>query len=263
MISASAEPRGWSPGRWWAAVAMVFVLQVGLMLWLEDRSPVVPRKATAAPVFRMSDRQPGEGLALEDPTLFALPHPHSFSGQAWLRIPSLEFRAPDWSEPVTNLSLVVEQLGAGFGTFVLTNPAPPFPTIVMPEPELRVPELVPAVPPSIPSTLRMEGGLAKRRLLSTPTLPSWDHTDLLANSVVQVLVDAQGNAVSVVLLPPGSGLKDADQLALDLSRAARFEAESTVPTWVKSSSTGLTIGTMVFQWQTLPALATNPPPATP
>jgi hypothetical protein len=263
MTSASAEPRGWSPGRWWAAVAMIFGLQVGLMLWLEDRSPVVPRKPAAAPVLRLTDRPPGAGLALEDPTLFALPHPHSFSGQAWLRIRSPEFHAPDLTVPVTNLLLVVEELGGGFATFVLTNPAPSFPTIVMPEPELRVPELVLAVPPSIPSTLRLEGDLAKRRLLSTPTLPSWTCTDLLTNSIVQVLVDAQGNAVSAVLLPPGSGLKDADQLALDIARAARFEAGSAFPTRVESPSPGLTIGTMVFQWQTLPVSASNQPPATP
>jgi hypothetical protein len=263
MISASVELRERSIGRWWAAVVIVFLLQGGLFLWLEDRTPTVSRKPTAAPVFRLGGHRPGPTLLLEDPTLFVLPHRHGFSGPAWLQIPALEFRPADWSEPVQYLTLPVAELGAAFSRFAQTNSPPAFPTIVMPEPQWRVPELASTVPPWTPSALRIRGDLAKRRLLSPPTLPAWPGTDLLTNSVVQLLVDAPGNVVSAVLLPPGSGLRESDRLALELARAARFEPETAGPAQPQDPSAGLTMGTMVFQWQTLPVPSTNVPPATP
>jgi hypothetical protein len=222
---------------------------------------VAPRKTAPAPAFRLSDGSPGDGLALEDPTLFVLPHHHSFSGQAWLAIPTREFSPPAWSEPVQYLPLPAEALGAEFARFVQTNPAPPFATIVMLDPELRSPDLVAAEPPSGPSTLRVEGDLARRRLRLAPRLPSWSYPDLLTNSVVQVVVDAPGNPVSAVLLPPGSGLKDADLFALDFARSARFGPEPAAA--AGNHSAGLTFGILVFHWQTLAMPATNSPPATP
>ena len=280
MMSALVEPRGWPAGRWWLAVAFVFALQVALALVLEDRSPPPPRQPGAAPVFRWSDNRSGEWLALEDPTLFALPHRQGFSGEAWLRIPSLDFRPDDWSEPARFMPLPEPELGAGFRNFVQTNPAPPFPSLVMIEPELMTPEYLPMPPVSTPSRLRIEGDLAKWRLLSRPSLPSWTCTDRLTNnavlllvdaqgnayldllnpSVVQLIVDAQGRTVSAVLLPPGSGFKGADQRALELARTARFAAAAqTLPGPAKNPPADLTIGTMVFDWQTLPAPSPDAP----
>jgi len=265
MISTPAEPRWWLAGRWWAAVVLMFAALIGLDLWLEDRSPPVPRKPASAPEFRLIDNQsaPGLWLALEDPTLFALPHRQDFSGAAWMQMPPMEFRAADWSEPARWLPLAAPELGAAFSNFVKTNPVPSFPTLVMLEPEPMYSESFPPAPARSASSLRIEGGLAKRRLLSPLLLPSWTYADLLTNSVVQLLVDAQGDVVSAVLLPPGSNLLDADQCALALAKAARFGPAVAAPARPEDPSAGLAIGTLVFQWQTLPAASTNVPPVIP
>jgi TonB family protein len=98
------------------------------------------------------------------------------------------------------------------------------------------------------STMRIEGGLARRRLLTPISLQSWPYADVLAPSVVQALVDAKGSVVSVVLLS-SSGSEAANQRALELARAARF-----------APSPGLTIGRLVFNWHTVAPPATNAPP---
>ena len=104
------------------------------------------------------------------------------------------------------------------------------------------------------STLRVEGELAQRQLPSQINLTNWPYANVIAPSKVQVLVDAAGNVVSTVLLPPDSGFtaadqyEKADQCALELARAARF-----------APSSRLTVGRMIFNWHTVPPPATNAP----
>ena len=271
MTPDPAEPRGWSTGRWAAAVILVFAVQTGLVLWLEDRSPVVPRKPAAAPVFRLADGRSAEWLALQDPTLFALPHLQGFAGEDWLKIPTLSFRPADWSEPARYLPLTVPQLGSLFRHFIETNPAPDFPTIVMREPRLTVPESAPDRALPAGSRLQIIGELAGRRLLSAPVLLAWTNTDLpdlredfLTNSVVELCVDARGRPFSAALLPPGSGSTNVEQHALQLAKAMRFQPiKSSSPTATGDSSAGLTFGRLIFEWRTVLAPSTNSPAVSP
>ena len=85
MTSAPVEPRPWTAGRWWTTIIGVFALQAALGVLLEDRSPVKPREPVSAPTFRFASQQTGDLLAIQDPTLFALPHRDGFSGEAWLK----------------------------------------------------------------------------------------------------------------------------------------------------------------------------------
>ena len=57
-----------------------------------------------------------------------------------------------------------------------------------------------------------------------PDLPTWSHPDVLSNSMVVVLVNASGNTISARLLLPGSGLKAADDFALQAARIVREKA---------------------------------------
>lgn len=262
MIIIPAEPRRWSPVRWGVSVALVFVLQIALIFWLENRAPIVPRQVADAAPARLAVTTADGLLALENPTLFALPNRQGFSGQAWLTVQPKQFPAPTWSEPVQWLSLPAQELGSEFRHFVETNPAPAFSTIIMPEPEWTAPASFSAPSQPAPSRLRLEGGLARRPMVSPlPKLPAWTNADFLTNTVVQLLVNAQGQPVSAVLLPPGSGLSRADHWALAAARAVRFEPDhAAVLNQERDPLAGLTIGTMVFEWKTVPD---SPPAATP
>ena len=267
MTSPPVEPRPWTAGRWWTTIIAVFALQAALVILLEDRSPVKPREPASVPTFRFTTKRMGELVAIEDPTLFALPHREGFSGEAWLKEPALEFRSSDWSEPPRSLPLDLQQLGASFGIFIQTSAPPSFPVIATlePHPELTASPTVPIAPASAPSRLRMDGDLAQRRLLSALPLPSFTNTDLLTNRVVQLLVDARGNTVSAVLLVAGSGAtqSEADQRALNLARAAQFEAVEPGAAKPATQSADWSIGTMIFEWQTVLEPSTNTPPPSP
>ena len=191
-----------------------------------------------------------EAMAIQDPTTFALVNPHGFSGEAWLNIPPFEHRLADWMSPPYWLRPTTDRLGAAFSQFVRSNPVGP---LTLAEGAAPPAFLLPLVSSLIPtqSTLRVEGDLAHWPLMSPIKLPSFMHHDLLSNSVVRVMVNRSGRVLSHALLA-SSGSPDADQLALDLSRTARFQSLPTSDNGSVRDPSGLAWGKLIFRWITLP-----------
>jgi TonB family protein len=190
--------------------------------------------------------------------LFALPHPQSFSGEAWLTAPPPPALSFDWSEKPSWLSLATDSLGELFTQFAETNRFENRRSVKS-DTALTMPKLSPRREVQEESRVRVGGELAQRRLLSQPDLPAWEHNDTLTNTVVRVLVDAAGQTISADLVS-GSGLAAADQNALAQASNARFEpVEQTGPERNQSAVQGLTWGDLIFEWQTLPVPMTNAP----
>jgi TonB family protein len=263
MNAQAVEPGHWSRSRWWLIVIAIFTAHIGLILALGDRKPIVTRQPAATPHLRLANNN-DEFLALNDPTLFALPHANGFASAPWMEAPRVQAGSFQWSEPPRWLQLPVEQLGAAFSHFMETNIFARFTPELKAAPELTVPYIMPIEPaPASNSFLRVEGDLAQRPLASPVQVPPWPAADLLAGSTVQVLVDDAGNVISTTLLPPGSGSPEADQRALSLAMSARFvplprdgrNGVNPAIRWIR--------GTMVFQWFTVPLPQTNAPPTNP
>lgn len=199
-----------------------------------------------------------EVLALTDPTLFALPHVQGFSGAAWLIFSPTNFNSFAWADTPRYLDLGERQLGSEFKDFMATNQFEALSSLRQQELELKMPtfeqqELLPSH-----SRVLLAGDLANRHLVATPDLPAWPGREVLTNSVVTLLVNADGLPVSApTLLPPGSGSPEADDRALDVARHARFNslkvADPTQP------MAGLAWGHLIFEWRTVPLSLTNPP----
>jgi TonB family protein len=248
MNAAQTTPPAWPGRRWWLAVAIIFAGQIGLVFWLGERGPLVARPPAAAPVVRLAGAEAIELLQLQDPTLFARPHWDVFSGPAWLNVgtnqlpPEVELpEAPRW------LELATAELGAAFDRFSQTN-EPELPGLLpRTKPELTMPPPVPLVFASEQSSCRVEGDLAGRRLLTPLEPPGIEHTDILNDSVVQLMVDADGRPLSVTLLS-SSGLTAADTNALALARAARFAPLYGNGPERHSDALALTWGQMIFEW---------------
>src|SRR6266853_2324865 len=246
MTAVSSQPSGWAQRRWLMTVLLIFIVQLGLIFGLSDKTRPPARPSAVAPMLRL--RAPGstELLDLIDPTWFALPHRQGFSGPAWMTPPDFPTNKFSWSEELRPLGLRTQDLGSAFNRFVATNDFAGFQTLAPPEPSLVLPAVRPLAVPSS-SSLRIEGRLAQRRLLTPLSLTNWPHTDLLTNSVVQLLVDAEGRPVSGGTLLSSSGLAAADKRALEQAMAARFksvgEASPAGPTDC------LTWGTLIFEWK--------------
>ena len=227
-------------------VTLVFVAHLALIFAFGERKPPAPRTVTNVPELKLATSS-AEWLALNDPTLFAQPNLAGFTGPAWLQPPHVEFHRQEWTEQPRWLELPAAELGNTFSQFMQTNRFVNFQFELKPPVKFIAP--VALVEPDLAktSTLRIEGDLTQRRLLTPISLQSWPNDDVLEPSTVQALVDAKGNVISVVLLS-SSGLDVANQRALELVRAARFEP-----------SPDLTIGRFIFDWHTVALPVTNTP----
>ena len=261
MKGPKPEPVAWSRSRWWTAVAIAFLVQVLLVATLSDPRPIVPRLPEAETSLHLiADAPPdsaiGALVSLDDPTLFALPGVRGFSGAAWLKVPPPTYRPTNWTEPPRWLTQNAGQLGAAFAEWIRTNPAPHRAFGGKPVPRLNE-VAVPPVPLPAKSSFRIEGELARRELITPLDVPSFPHTDMLANTVVQLVVNRSGFVFSPPVVLTGSGLKAADSRATELARSLRFKPVAA------GDATTLTWGALVIQWHTLEIPATNRPAVQP
>jgi hypothetical protein len=197
-------------------------------------------------------------LNLNDATLFALPSANGFAGMMWVELPPLPFRRQDWTEPPRWLALPAGELGSSFHHFVQTNQFVQIHLEFNLPPPLAAPAVVTQPPLPAASTVQVQGDLASRGLLTAMKLPSWPFDDIIAPSVVQVLVDADGNVVSTVLLPLENSANvirdpDADEYAVTQARTARFAPSPSSAGSLETSRAGaLAFGRLIFNWQTVP-----------
>jgi len=245
MNVAQAESQSWSRQRWLALIALVFAAHIGLIFLFGEKGEIVPRPVKNVPTLKLANDS-DELLALNDPTLFALPHERDFASAVWLKMPDVKQPSFRWTEPPRWLPLPEENLGATFQQFMRTNyfagPLLDF----KPQPKLSEPVL--PVEPAFAqnSTMRVAGELAQRRLLNGINPPSLPYNDVIAPSRVQALVDAAGNVVSVVLLESSGFDAAADSRALEIARALRF-----------APAKNPTVGQIIFNWRTIPMTTTN------
>lgn len=225
--------------------------QVVFVLSLSDRSPI--RRREPASEFRLTPvPAPGadsafmELQALADPTLFALPSGRGFAGAGWKRGTEFNYQSRDWTEPLHWLTNRATFPGPGQLSDVPANHPPAGPTKPVP----RVTEAAPApLPMPGKSALRLEGAIARRALRSIPELPPIVHSNLLADTTVRVGVQADGHVFSAAIAR-ASGLKAADDRALEIARAARFEpVQETAGT---SGPPALGWGELTFRWHVVP-----------
>jgi hypothetical protein len=246
---------GWSAKKLWSMTLVLFVAQALTVMMLSDRANVQPRVAAVHPVITLLS-EPGAGHSLlaqhavSDPTLLALPSATGFSGPAWLKLSRTEHRLLDWSEPDQWLAQSSAQLGATFTHFVQASVPPPLLPADKPAPKASELEL-PKLTVREQSTYRLEGDLARRKLLTSPLPRSWPHNDLLANTEVELVVDRQGHVHSASLLnttsPNDTAQRNADQYALKLVRGLRFE-----PLEASGQTNALMLGRIILEWLTVP-----------
>jgi TonB family protein len=221
--------------------------QVLLVLSLSDRSPVRRRqpanqlRVTLVPTPAV-DSAFGELQALADPTLFALPSGRGFAGAGWRRGTEFNYQSRDWTEPLHWLT--------NQATFPGPSQFSDAPAdgrhAGLEKPGPRVTEATPApLPMPGKSALRLEGAIARRALRSIPELLPIVHSNLLADTTVRVGVQSDGHVFSAAIAR-ASGLKAADDRALEIARAARFE-----PVQKAAGTSGppaLSWGELIFRW---------------
>jgi hypothetical protein len=240
--------------RWLTWVGLVFAIQLAIIVWCSDYAKPSVRKPAPAPMLSLASPRSSELLALRDPTLFALPHFRGFSGGAWLKQPTAPERSFEWTEEPRWLAMepqTVPRLPAtkldDLNAFEVVNHSTP-----------EASSLIFSAPPQFPqnSTMKINGALSRRKLLTSPALPSWASTNLLTNTVIRVLVDDEGLPRSQTLLIR-SGALQADDYALKTARALHFEPAVPPQAGKGSPESIFTWGELVFQWHGTPLSGAN------
>jgi hypothetical protein len=255
-VAPRREPSGggrWTLGRWLTLVALIYAAHVILLFVFGARKEIVPRPAKDVPTLELAD-ETGEWLVLNDPTLFALPHPRDFASAIRMQPPVLVPPSFHWTEPPGDLPLSARGLGSVFDEFMQTNRFAGIELQLKPPLKLSTPALPIEPVLAQSSTLLIQGDAARRPLLNQIDVPSLPYNDVIAPSKVQVVVDAAGNVVSAVLLPSDNPVEAAghydvaDRRALEIARTARF-----------APAPHLTLGRLIFNWHTVPMTGTNEP----
>jgi TonB family protein len=264
MNAASVHP-GFSRRRLWGWAVLILAAQTGFIFLLGARHPVLPRAPDFSPPVTLAPGYSPELSALLDPTLFALPHLQAFSGAALALAPRTGYVSDDWTEPFRPLPLPVAQLGQTFRELSADTVTPPLSVaekIEPPTPPLKKTGDVLALPER--STLRIEGGVAGRALLTPPELPSVPSVDVFQYpTIVRVIVDAAGDVVSAVPVQ-SCGQADADDKAMTLARAAQFEPlPGDEKTRLAHPQAGLSWGRLIFQWHVVPLPPAEEPSSMP
>jgi hypothetical protein len=246
MNNAAANPpdEKWSRSRWLAVIALVFATHVALIFLFGEKKEAAPRAVTNVPVLTLANNA-DELLALDDPTLFALPQQRDFAAAAFLNLPPVSQPMNRYTELPRPLPFSADGLGAAFGQFMQTNFIASEPLDFKPVAALSTPTLPVEPAPAQNSTMQIGGELAQRQLPDQINLTNWPLSDVLAPDKVQLLVDAAGNVVSAVLLE-SSNYIDAEDKALEVARRLRF-----------APSSGLTFGRVIFNWHTVPMTTTT------
>ena len=260
MSPIGSDTGSWSRQRWGVVVLAVFVLHFVVLFLVSSRQERIQRRTESRASVRWLTNPAGawrmiDALLLTDPTQFAFVHSSGFSGAAWLRTQSPEYRPAEWTEAERSLAQPTQLLGGVFRQTATTGEQPVFdsarkpavvpPVLAVPQPALRY-----------RSQLLVEGAARLRPLVQPPTLKSWPHSDVLADTRVQLSVTPDGLVFSPRLAGSTSAKdskqREADLHAVELTRQLRFEPAA-------KNSRASVEGVLVFQWHTTePSVPTKP-----
>ena len=186
--------------------------------------------------------------AYRDPTLFALPHPHGFSGGAWKLFEPEVPKLTNWSAPPEWLALPGDQLGRSLDDYLATNRPSAEPLLATLRMTKRSEPRIPSEPVLTNTIVRVEGPLARRALVKVPPVPKAVHTDALRfPTVIAVSVNGDG-VVETTSIASSSGLKSADEQALKVARLFEFQPVA-VRNVRERERTAPASGQLIFTWQ--------------
>jgi TonB family protein len=246
----------------WGFVFIFLAHALAVLHFGERQLPVMPSGKTQ-PFFYLSldeesDRYLAELTLGRDPTLFALPNPHGFSGGAWLKFQPDMPRLSNWSAQPEWLTLSPERLSYSLDDYIATNRPSEEQLLASLRATRNIELRIPDEPLLTQTVARAEGALAGRTITYAPPLPPAIHSEVLHPTVVTVSVNGDG-LVESASLSGERGLKQADEQALQLAR--RFEFQPLPIRDVKARGAAApTIGRLIFIWQVLNS--TNNGPAT-
>ncbi len=251
MTAAPTDSRTWPPFKWAVVVTCILAVQTAFFFWFTVPPRLAPQAYAPGLSMRMPDGQAAELPGLVSPLVLVRPDAHGFSGRAWLQIPPVTYDPQQSNPPPFRLPLQTGDLGGIVAATLSEGRSGLFEAAARPGPRFDEVNYTPAPDPgTLQSTLTVEGELAGRPLLVKPVLKLQPADAILSNTVVYVMVDADGR----VFAPPGLAAKESSGTATAADADALAAAADLLfqPLARISGQPRLTPGRLVFHWQTVP-----------
>lgn len=177
-----------------------------------------------------------------DPANTALVNSNCYTGRLWFQPHSPDANWPElfgthhWLHPdqIRDLTVPYTQL---------QKPALPSPEVVASQPLIPKPAPVATKQMLTSSVLRAEGELQNRTILDRPVLPTWEFSDVLYPTTVQIVLDEHGHVISATLLGR-SGLPAADEKAIEIAKGLTFKPSA------EAAQKYVEWGILTFIWAT-------------
>ncbi len=233
-------------------------MQVAIFHFLSMPLPVASTTPRSTEAVILAAEMPPETMekwmsVVRDPAYLALASRQGFSDGTWTQVNRPDHGFADWSESPSYLARDTRNLGK-------SAPSRPDGPRVWAATRIERPAEQGLAegnktPFSQKSAVRVEGPLAGRPLAAPMLIPEISAAELTASTVVEAFVTPSGSVFSSRLLG-SSGVKEVDQVALNLVRGSQFEAlPGAKPI---SSGTKLTSGRFIFDWVALASAPAAP-----
>lgn len=251
MSETVIERAPWSKRRWFATVVFLFVAQISLVIFLSGSPRHEQGRRSTRPHIHMVSSETYNALPeigkANDPTLFALIHPKSFSGSAWLHTADFPYHLTNQMDSPRWLTANSEGLAQEFLQYIQSSLVSTSFFAIKPAP---LPTRFAAVDHALilRPIVRIEGDLMGRRLISTQALPAADPDRILTNCVINVIVAMDGETLSATVRT-SSGSPKTDQEAREFAEHARIEPVAKIEASVFLEPSQFDFGRLVFEWQ--------------
>ena len=230
--------------RWGLWVLVVFGIQAGLLFWVSRQAPPrsEPKSSSGIQLIEGVNHKLRPEMVHEDPELLSQPNPRGFS-ETWLKPKPFAHQPHRWSPPDIELSYPSNLIIAPLVEALVSNAPPRAVAYLKPSPKL-FPMDVPSLELRRSNWLEITGDLKTRPLENpVPLIGTWIHKELLKPTVVQVMVDADGEVFTGSLIGR-SGYDIADKMALKIAlQTVRFQRLTNAP-----PDAPLTTGDLIYHW---------------
>jgi hypothetical protein len=219
----------WSTKRWITTISLFLAAHFFMAFALGKRRSN-PAPESISPIsFRYFGSERAEPRLLlkvsaSDPSLFVLPSPNGFSGQAWMNVSRPDGSPAAWVPPVPALGLEETDLGHSV-VDAIQRLLPESPRTAQKAigPMARLEQYFPGETlPKPESTFEFTAANGIQLSSPPPALPIWTNAEPLAPVKIEVGLDETGLVHASRLLSK-SGLQAADMTALRWSENLRFE----------------------------------------
>ncbi len=259
MNAVDSQPKAWTRGRWFAAIAVVFAAHIGFICAFSAPRNEPRRPDAGALEFSLlldtgDNSRWLQATEIQDPTTLALAHPRGFSGKAWDASAKSGVEPLRWVDSPDFLAPAYETFGLAFSDAAAPRTDPDDFSSQRRVPPIRSGWSTVTRGIAVETRLALPSSLRRRGLRSLPPPPLLAAGQSLPDTVIEIEIGRDGAVFTARVSglgrrePGGEFRLQAERQALRHARTLRFQPLPAAADPQKLNDAALTAGRLVYQW---------------